>query len=31
MVLPLMVFHLLQLVVSSMLAQRWRESDRLEV
>ena len=31
MVLPLMVFHLLQLVISSMLAQRWRESERLEV
>lgn len=26
MVLPLMLFHLLQLVVSSMLAQRWRRS-----
>ena len=31
MVLPLMVFHLLQLMVNSMLAQRWRESDRFEV
>ncbi|ROT46392.1 bile acid:sodium symporter family protein [Pusillimonas sp. NJUB218] len=29
MVLPLMLFHLLQLVVSSMLAQRWHRQRRL--
>lgn len=28
MVLPLMIFHLLQLVVSSMLAQRWRDEGQ---
>ena len=31
MVLPLMIFHLLQLVVSSMLAQRWRDQAKDEI